>query len=461
VLAVLLLLLCGEPVRAFNCLTQFSALAESEDVEPNELVAGTYADLLQRLGSSLSPATLKKMAKGDPFHAPEQSGLDVLLLNRKLREFRELIEAGGWSAKSFEPALAEWLERRSGELGQQAGKIEQQVAQMEQLKLSWPFRRGSDPGVGEGLSPNDGLWLNVLPERVGQKAKASLFDLRTRAFIPLAKIPTGSAHFSADGKKLLWADEGRTLKEFPIVNGVPDFKHPREIGEWSGNGQFKKIHPTSDARIVFGDLVNLGEPAFRVDLVRGEVTEVSFDQFIERGDSVMEWGVIPGSTDLFVLRVRGSDGLVGLVRLKVSATGDLTEIPDARLARANALGKNSEISSVHLSPDGAYLLTWHDDGKSHVMKDGAVQPIPFQLPAGAAFTFAPHKGKLPFLLKGEGQEKSVLGIWDIENNKLVHSKTISEYPGALEVRYSSDGEKLYLTWDHGGATSLIYVDSVP
>ncbi len=337
--------------------------------DPAALVSNTYLDLFYQLGKGrLTADTLEKLvASGDPFTLPDQADTDLIALQHRLHEFRELVKTKGWDT---EPMRAKLLDDVRGLIARQRGLAAIREEALANSFVDYPL--GFPENASAEFSP-DGRWV------VGVEAKHSLIteyfvhDRRTRRTTKQAmpQLPVGRPFFSPDGKELLFPNHTAQLLRVPFENGVGDFTKSVTVGQAMGPMHSLQTYQfmATPGRIYQGRTVNTfggipsgdGDPALhRFDLNTNTRIKLKVREYLE-DFSIAKWGVVPGTDHLWFLSPRLQPFTLGN-NVKPSWNLHVVAVEDDGTIRPVVRPRTW---SEGILRD----LVWLDDGKTPVVHD--------------------------------------------------------------------------------------------
>ncbi len=421
------------------CLISFGTLPA--DIEnPAPLIAATYRELLNQLGAGLKPATFQKMAEGkDPFAVPEEPGMDVLTLNRRLGDFKKMLEAKGWINPAVTAQLVTDLKTRAGALKEAETRLDRVVVEGFSDHEMFPFP------AAIATSP-DARYVMALTRRGKNPSPEYLvYDTATRAITPLPVTgpKMGDPIFSSDGKYVIMADSERRLHAFPIVKG--QLAGPSKVlGKSNGTGEntwLTEIYPgkTPDRFIAMDPSAYPTPYLFDIS---GKRTPIALKQYLNGDPLINDRGIVPGTDELFLLVqdatkyqfhqvTVGKDGAVSKVKLRE--------------------WNNVVAEQARYLPDGKSVLLANSKEVAILGEHDRVPSLVYEQYANASpherviRQVLPHPaGKLTAILVKTGEQLRVDWL-DLVSRKVVDSFELpsTQYVNAQLV-FAPDGKALYV-----------------
>lgn len=281
------------------------------DAEAEGLVTSTYRRLLKELGGShFSPETIAKIIEsGDPFLIPDEADGDFFALQKRLKEFHELVRARGWDSPSIHSALL--LELGKLRVAQAAAT---ETIQNATTNSFVDYALGFPDGASTTTSP-DGRWVVGIEGKFSLVTDYYVHDRQSRHTkrVKMPQLPLGPPTFSTDGTELLFPNHTAQMNRVPfnVSTGEADFAQRMEIGKALGvfHSLATIFHAKTPGQFFAGRRIDLfdgtnvgdGDPKIqRFDLNTNERITVNLRESFRRV-SISGWGVVPGTDDLWVL----------------------------------------------------------------------------------------------------------------------------------------------------------------
>ncbi len=272
--------------------------------DPDKLVRDTHRELMDKLGSNLTPANLVKMAEGkDPFAVPEQAGTDLASLAQRLKEFEAMVRGRGWDTPTVRETLLTDLRLRGDSTAKSIGKID------VELEKSWQPYTVERPYVyGHQISP-DGRYLITHVTGIGPST-IHRYDMVEKKALPPVPV-TGPTNFtraiySETGDAYFVGGSNGQLFRAAVNGSEIDFANMTKLGTLDvAFGPTQAIHPSGDSNVVFAELRDTGkivdpnDAIYRFDVSSGKRVRVDIVPKILRRDW-QNWGTVPGSQDIWV-----------------------------------------------------------------------------------------------------------------------------------------------------------------
>ncbi len=345
-----------------QCLTHFATLAPG-DPEAEELVSKTYEELLDQLGVALSPETIAAMRKNEkPFEVPDQNGADLHTLQRRMKEFEELVRKKEWDTPAVRSHLLGALDRRLAALGVASEK--QSVAQ----EATWKDFTIALPRPTDAIESPDGRYLVSTNCGPGTKG-AWTINVYDRKAGTLTEVPGATGYhsdpfFSVDGSELRFPMEKHVFRIVPFKDGVADWSKARVIGEANGVSWPRDYeHGVTPHRFVAG--YHPHQLAV-FDTSTNTRTKVKIDEFLETpgtnlpgAKNMRSWGVVPGTDDMFLLYSDEATKKAHVVVASLSADGVLKR-KEIRGSWKYKTDKHDGRDPYHatFTRDGKKILLW-------------------------------------------------------------------------------------------------------
>ncbi len=179
------------------CLPSFANVAEGDR---EVLALMTYRQLVETLGQGrVSPETFRKMAEsGKLFDLPEQEGVDLLNLAKRLKEFEQMLASGNVDLEVTNELIRAELNRMALATVRADLRLKDSIAATASIDVSIPFTKGS---IAPAYSP-DGNWpIALSPNEV------EIYDFKSKTLRkePRQQDPSGSVQFMPDGKTVLFS----------------------------------------------------------------------------------------------------------------------------------------------------------------------------------------------------------------------------------------------------------------
>ncbi len=462
-------LLCAAPgglPPTDQCFWSFTAL--SSDEPPVGLITGTYRELFQALGGfKLSPDTLERVVRGnDPFIFPETNDGDVYALNRKLKDFKEMIRGKGWPIDRINESLLAEL----GELakGQRQG-IERAVRIVGDTENGYPI--DTVRGAVNASFHTDGRYL-LLTSRTsvnpfaGQPQPPShveVYDLLARKKVDDQSIPQGifaTGKFLPGGEQAVFGDDRGKIQLVPFKNGRLDFTAATSVGTpFDERTQIQKIEISPNGKRLYGH--HLNDDLFFYDLQKKTRVPIQFREYVGRmGARLLDWKVLPG-TDRVVFLTAESNGHI-LHDVTVSADGTLHKFGTAGgvvWAEADKPKFGAPPERIKFDPAGkrAVAASWGSLTTFEVGKP--VKAVKFSKPLDPSWDiiqdFALHPTKPEVVVAIENREHKThrMEIIDLETGE--GRPVAAQARNADKVTFSPDGNWVLVSDQYGGNARLV------
>jgi len=436
-----MLLLWNLGLRA-NCLVAFAAVSDSD---PNGLALSeaTYADLLDKLGGTLSANALRQMAdRRNPFDVTGEP------LRKYLIQFRELLAQKGWNTDAHRDRLVDHLRRRANALDGSQRSAERAAAKL------WPDYRVPYPEQEHyyQVTP-DGKWI-VIPTRernfsgteVPRLISISL-ETGERRDTPGTTDHDSHLGITGDGKYLILGS-ATGIKLVPLADGIPDWTGVLAI---NGNSAKGGTNLSATARYFFQ---NQGQGKIaRYDLEKNVVTKLGLaehltlppelaSKFSEARFIPRSWVADPDGTHITwsILRQEGPwDSF--LTRFAIQEDGKL--VPEETFG---SWASHESASALHQTGDGR--LQFVRLGKFYEKKNGAkeaVEKFTFIPPANARDSgaqvhyYRPGHPQVATIYDMPGLQRRYQ-LWSTETGELLNSFDLP--PHASDFKFTPDGKRL-------------------
>jgi len=455
------------PARAVEfCFLPFVGLTDAE--APEELILRTYTDLLSELGAL-------KQAEGfaqrwfdskDPFKVPEPENVTLDVLQRKLKQFEEMLKGKGWVTEPVREILLEKLKQDSVAKQEAVEKLRPKVADNAN---SFIFEVADATEVPPEVHPSQ-KWI-LVPRHTNPRenhpkdTEGAVYDIDKRQLIPYRTriADFRAAKFVQDGKAVLFGDEFNVAQLVPFANGNLDFTKAVKIGEPTGSkmqvNQIQRFLPSPVENVWYGHGIGrMGIRIFKFDLNTKVRTELDIEKYLGlQGKSVTDWGVVPHSDRLYFLTSDPNE--LRLHEATVSADGTITDVSAAPNWPRKNMDPNVHIGPVIYSPDGKYIFVNEKLRLSRI--DAAGVPQKLSLPpigkTGAGYgsfgSIAIHPNGEEAVILRKANPNAGLTAEIVEYPSMVHLKTVPivEHGGDVAaVQFMPDGKSLFFT---GGADS--------
>ncbi len=433
------------------------------------LIFNTYQDLFDKMGGQdILPEALAKLAQAeDPFTIPDQPGVDLGGLQRKMREFKEMLESAGWNTPEVRGLLRAGLQSRAGQNEVPTQKIETAVNKTRaEEKVIWPF-----PGTPV-YSPQGDKILLTFPTPMGQSppsSKAAIYDVAAKT-LQQGTTTIGSFRegtFTPDGKSLVFGDVGSVIQVVPLdAKGNPRFDQAKQIGtKISGNTEsgWKIVSLTSglSPNRFYGHADHGGAymRPYLFNFATGERLRVKIEAHLLAGnlDSsfatllISDWGRLPGSENLYFL-VREAGGVRRHV-VSVDDTGKVTPVEkDIFWSLSDPALAGFPTERLQFSADGKTAVGWSAGVVSYVPA-GSTSAKAFDLKlipqeSIAAVLTHPKKNEVLALIVNRAvpPEKGYrLEVFDLGNGQHRGSIPVKHLIETPRLSFSPDGNFLLMT----------------
>jgi len=298
-----------------DCLVEFTALAAG-DGNSVEASTATYDRLLDKLGGTLTPPTLKKLLESaDPFQVPEQPGTNLDSLRKHLTDWKGLLEKRGWNTLEVRQALLRRVTARTG-------AVEEQVTITEQrLSEGWSDfeMKINDFANPAHVMSRDGRYVAIfnIPEDFFVKPggiEMMLTDRVTGKTLPYPVPEFTDLHgrftFDPSGSHLYFFSEKQIITAVPMKNGVPQWDQRESFDKGVLGGPLKMPLPGENPRYVFSENKTALQ---RVDLITKEVTKVDLTAQMGLGQLVVKQVGSVGNTDSLYALAMNDNGWGGKI----------------------------------------------------------------------------------------------------------------------------------------------------
>ncbi len=461
---LLLFLIHGLGTLAFatstpTCLVSF-ATAASSDPNGEALVATTYRDLIERIGTGLSSKTLRDMqAGGNPFEVPDEPGRDRHAIQRRLKEFEMMVDAKEWKIPST-------ILRLLRDLGQMAERIERgdnvirQTVDKTVLETPIEFQNSGSAKV----SPDGRYLVSQSDLRQAPGQTIFVYDRQTKQLREFTRpndgVHHGTVFFGPHGDAIWFPLSNGDLKRYPFQNGVPDWTKGTVVGDGTGQFQLHQYKSAGDRHRFF---VGLGDETYRVDARDNSRIRVQFPEYLGPDRAALrKFAVIPGTQRLSIISTRTESKTARLETVEFDEHGKLTPVPHTatewKMRGDGWRGRDPE--NVLWSKDGkrAYLWGHQTDGSFAVIDTPGGQPRWLFEPSADPLEYRvsdlflnPVNGDL-LVLYGSGRTmKNFIEVIDGETHAAKGRFNVHDHP--YEFSFSPDGRIFYA----GGNNTLVAI----
>ncbi len=429
--------LCSHAVATTPiCFTSLQFLATSQSENPQELIRATYLELWRTLAAAKLDAKQAKalLDETDPWAAPKNGG-DFAALERRLAEFGELLDKKGWRTAEVTKELG----RARRELLEEIIGVDRRLQQVVQRTGDNRAQDIALPGAETGVVTPDGSFVyTALPD--GAKTKLFAYDTLGNHTTSLEVEEKGlrGPYLLPDGSGLVLLKEGKpSLLFVPLKNGVPVkdaittlAKPPTLLQRW-----FPSSAVPVDAAVGGSNHLIVGRYAnpagyFLFDRRAGTVTPLQVP--VKAGETVLKWGFIPGTDELYFLAAsRGVGQTTGFQKFVL-----LRETLPNPYVR-NAPGKSWEwLAGTDSNADSVHFA-WRDGGADAVFgfnltrtgtgrTEGVLQTLSFPPPS--------WKPTLPLLVTSSVEiGMKIQSMTAPVSDKSVVITTPSDQPGLNQV----------------------------
>lgn len=348
------------------CLIGFANTAPG-DPESEALIRTTYLDLFEKLGAGVTPETLRQMRSGqNPFEVPEQAETDLHSLRRRLKEFQAMIREKEWDTPAAKERLLTELEK----LAVRRSQLE--AAKEEALRTTVVEEPIVIPKAGTPILSPDGRYLATWRfDRTSPDKTLLVYDRQTNQLReytrPTDDVHLGSAFFSPRNDSIWFAMKNGDLKRVPFLNGVPDWKNERTVGDETGNLTMSFYKAAANGHDFY---VSLGSEAYRVNPQTGTRVKLNFKDYLkdEKKNELRRFQVVPGGNRLSVMTVDRENQQTKLELVEVDTQGNLTPVAGSLTQWKTRGGQSTGLDPEYMvySRDGKKAYLWGQIGRAHV-----------------------------------------------------------------------------------------------
>ncbi len=450
-----------------DCRFGFASLSPG-DPEGTALAATTYRNLIDQLGRSLTPESIRKLKNGEnPFHVPAQ-GTQVETLQRKMREFEELLIAHGWRTPELLAAIRSDLAVRLEGIDRGTKAIDQAV------NRDWSDREWSMANPHQLAQSPDGRFL-VSVEYGFSETDPFSFHLYDRQTKQLTKIPGGVGKggqptFSPDGKELRVQLNQTGYVVLPFESGRVDWASKRILPGMPGSVLVSTQVPSPHPDTFVGG--NDSWPVHLVDVRNNTIVPLPLESILRNPGETHRphnraWGIVPGTDSYFSLYSDPTTKRTHFITWKVSATGALSRGQEMASFPDGDGIHTPDPSRVVFMPDGKRAFLYGGIYENRVIAydhPGAAPRVVKEPPAGTTGDLkvihaAAHPTKNELILLCEKRNSSPTVHWaeilDAQTHRVKAKIPLPVW--AFRAQFSNDGESL-IVGSVGGSTQSIYYE---
>jgi len=403
------------------------------------LIEQTYLDLLDALGPKLGPEALRQLAADDPFRVPETPGLDTDSLQRRLRDFEAMLTARRWVAPDVRTGIREALGRRIA--GVEDARVRRQTA-VDKVQLDQKIIVPG--GASHYLVSPDGRWV-VMEDTYARRPPGSaspifVYDTQAKKYVVHTDDHlSADLTFASDGKHLLTVSTG-VLYKFPFENGRIAWEKETKIGDTVAGALRSEPVVTSDPAQVY--VRPTSSLMFAFDPQSDTRTPLTLGGKPLPLGNVLDWGVVPGTTHLFIRSTVPGENINVLKTYSFDAKGHGTELSDSWTLPVWQGSKPY--------PSGTGELILKDTSRAVLYPKGGGEGIPLELPARWRMGQSTH---YDVVVRPQTREVAILlnprenvmeiGWYSLETGARTRTTTLpNDHYSRMKI--TPDGSKLFL-----------------